>query len=340
LSTLALRRSPTLAFALGAAAVILGSRAVLASRTFAGHPDPLATAVTLDLTLVLGALFWATLVRARKAPPATVAAAVLCGLAVAGSLLPPPGVGHHPRWVAASAACLEVLLAARIALAARRIARLLPAAGAVPFEEAFRAAARKALGPYPIVDLLAAETAFLHMCFFAWRARPHLPPGARPVTVHRTAGFGAVAFALALAGVGETIGLHLLVALVSARAAWVLTGLAIYGLVWLVGEWRALGLRPMLLHEGALEVRVGLRLRGVVPLDAIRAVCLGSDARAHRGAVVASPVGSPNLYLHLDREIGLAGPLGRLRRGVCLGLRVDEPEALAAALRARAHPPW
>ncbi len=173
------------------------------------------------------------------------------------------------------------------------------------------------------------------MALFSWRSAPHVPAGAAPFTVHRTCGLGAVFAGLVLASVAETLGAHFLIAQWSSRGAWLSTAASAYFVVWLLGDLRAMRLRPILLERDRLRVRIGLRWRAEVPLASIRKICAGPDPLRHRTCAVASPLGGPNLYLHLDGPAVLEGPLGLRRRGDCLGLRVDDPEALRRAIAER-----
>lgn len=324
------------AFAAGAAAILLISRSVVASSAYAARPTVFAAAVTWDLSVTAAVLFWFTLVRGGIAPPASAVAVLLGGLSVAAAVLP-PGERALPLRAGTWAAPLELLIVARLGIAARKLAQKLAVLGNdQPFEVTFRDAARGALGPNVLAEALSTEVAFSWMAFCSWRKAPHVPSGTRAFSTARRVGFGAVVGAVLIAGVGETVGLHFLVARWSGTAAWVLTALSVYSALWLVGEWRALELRPVLLTATALEIRIGLRWRARVPRSSITAVCSGPDERGHPGAPRASALGAPNLYVHADEEIVLHGLFGRTRRAACVGLRVDDPEALRAALTPRA----
>lgn len=331
----ALRRHPLLAFALGAAAIVLASRAVVASRGFTARPGAVGVGVTLDLTVTLTALFWMTAVRGRALPPAASAAVLLAGAAAAAAILPP---GHRAladglRLLAGPA---ELALLGWLAWKAARVARALRTAGGdVPFEDALRLAGRAALGPYRSVEALLSELTLLAFALGSWGQAPHAPAGSAAFTLHRRSGAGAVLAALALAGAGEALGAHFLVAHWSAGWAWALTAFSAYSGLWLLGDFRALVLRPVLVDDRVLRVRVGLRWRAEIPLAEIVRACPGPDPARHRGCAVASPIGPPNLYLHLARAVELEGPMGLRRRSDCVGLRVDDPGALERLLRER-----
>jgi hypothetical protein len=152
---------------------------------------------------------------------------------------------------------------------------------------------------------------------------------------HRTTGHGAVLVALLFVTVGEMTGVHLLLHRWSGRVAWGATGLGLYGLLWLLGDWRAVVLRPTLLGNETLEIRVGLRWKAAIPLTMVRSVCTGPDQRHHQGAFRASPLGPANMYLHLTQPVELHGLFGLRRQSDLIGLRVDDPEVLTPDLRRR-----
>ncbi len=331
-AAVALRRHPFLAFGALALAVTLVSRAVVASAAFRARPETFGVAVTLDLTVFLTALFVVTVVRARALPPISAVAVFLAGAALAAALLP-PGARTLASGIRALAAPAELLLVGWLAVRAVRVRRRLRAIGdALPFEDAFRCAVRDAIGPYRTADAIAAEVSLLSLALAPRRRAPHVPQGAVPFTTHLRCGYGALLVALALAGVAETLAAHVLVAHWSARWAWVATALAIYSGVWLAGDFRGLALRPTLLLRDRLHVRIGVRWRVELPLRAIRAVCAGPDPLGHPRAAIASPLGAPNLYLHLDAPVEVEGLLGIRRRGDVVGIRVDDPDRLRAAL--------
>ncbi len=70
----------------------------------------------------------------------------------------------------------------------------------------------------------------------------------------------------------EMIALHTLIWLWVLGLAWVVTVLNLYGILWLLGDWRAVCLRPILVEKDALIVRIGLRWAVQVPLAALASV--------------------------------------------------------------------
>ncbi|HEY0554190.1 MAG TPA: hypothetical protein VGG20_07980 [Thermoanaerobaculia bacterium] len=67
----------------------------------------------------------------------------------------------------------------------------------------------------------------------------------------------------------ETAALHLLLWPRHPWIAWTLTALSLWTVGWLIGDYRAIGARPVVLGDDALLVRLGRRFQARVPLGEI-----------------------------------------------------------------------
>lgn len=150
------------------------------------------------------------------------------------------------------------------------------------------------------------------------------------------AGYGAVLGALTLVIAAESAAVHLLVGLWSATAAWILTGLSVWALVWLVGDFRAFGARPIRIGPARMGLRFGLRWEAVVPLADVAGVervrGAGPGTTPGEGVLVAAVLGRPNVLLRLSRPVEVTGLYGIRRTVRELRLRVDDPDGLVDAL--------
>jgi len=164
----------------------------------------------------------------------------------------------------------------------------------------------------------------LGLAFFSWRSRPE--PGT--LSVHRRSGWTAVCVAVLFISLPETAGLHLLIARWSTSAAWVATALGAYGVVWLLGDLRALHLRGVSVSEGLLRIRIGVRREADVPLWSIAAIEEGALPGAERLAVLGAPV----LTLRLREPAYVRSLFGRARRASALALQIDDPAAFRRLL--------
>lgn len=232
------------------------------------------------------------------------------------------------RLVQAAALPAEAAFVGWLAWRAGRASRAAGAPGTADPVARLRAGAR-AVVPAVAADVLVAELAVLYYAVGAWRARPHVPPGAHAFTTHRRSGHGGLVFGLLVVTAVEGVVAHLLVAGRSPAAAWALTALGVYGALWLVADYRAAVLRPVLWDGAALWVRAGLRWQARVAGGQVARVSRTPPAAGARSLAFLT---APNLWVECSAPVVLAGPYGLRREARRVGLFVDEPERLAAAL--------
>ncbi len=133
-------------------------------------------------------------------------------------------------------------------------------------------------------------------------------------------------------GLVELLVVHLLLSMWSERAAWVLTGLTLLGLVHLALLLRGLVRYPTLIDDEVVVVRHGGRGEIRVPLTLVRMAEDVSFAPEERGPAVlrASLLAQPNVSLRLKEKV----TSGR-RQIDTISMRLDEPSAFLAELRRR-----
>ena len=336
------RRAATLPIA-GFGLIALGVYATLftlaASPLFARAPELGTFGVTFDLLITVPVAFWLVVMRPLELPWYSILPVVIAS-GYAGALVLPPehrGLLHAARFLIAPA---EVWLVGFGAVRAWRLLR----SGTHPrrdVPEAMRAALGEIVRYPAVAEAVAAEVALFWFALLSWRAKPALAPGEVAFTQHRKSGIGGVVGALAFACAVEAVGVHLFAeSQWGPRVAWVLTLLSVYGIVWLVGLGRSVVLRPTTLSPAGLRVRMGMLHEVEVPFDAIARVTPVRAAPAHRrapGYLNAAIFAAPRLLIELKRPVDARGLYGTRTRNITrIGLLVDEPAALAEALRERA----
>ena len=111
---------------------------------------------------------------------------------------------------------------------------------------------------------------------------------------------------------------------------WALASLIIhvYTVLWLVGDLRAMVLRPITISGGVLHLRIGLKWEADIPLAEIVSVEQTQRAEGRKLGVL----GSPNLVVRLRNPMNLHGLFGIRRTAQLLSLQVDEPKKLGDTL--------
>ncbi len=250
-----LTRPPAL-FAASAALVVAACVAVLRSHAFAANPDVAAWGVTFDLTISIPALYWFFLVRTGRARPLTLAPVFLLGVLAASTLVPRDDQQFLRDLGRFAVPAVELVLLGAIA---RRLTRLRGTSVDVA------AAVRALFGESRVADVVTSEVSMVWYALFCWRRKPHAVEG-QAITFHQRSGWGTIVACLLVLLGAESVGMHLLLRLWSNTAAWVWTGLDLWGAIWLIGDYHALRLNRSSMDERALRIRFGMRWSLDVPL--------------------------------------------------------------------------
>jgi len=317
-------------------AIALVDRTLITLVPVAPHPNALELGVALDLTVVSALLAWWML---RRELGWRVGALIplFFGSLLTARLALPPQYESALRPMDLLAIPLELLALGWVLLkaGAARKAWVEAGAGRPDAGDRLDATAREALGSGRVTEVFVTELTVLRYALLSWRDT--VPEAGGTLSYHRRTAYGAIVLAIILASAAEIPAMHLLVALRSETAAWLLTTVGAYGALWVVGDWRASLLRPVRVEDDTLRIRFGLRWRVDVPLEHILSVRPATGAeRAHRKSVdlrLTLP-GAAWTHIELDRLVTAVGMYGIRRQVRTLGLGVDEPERLSAALEA------
>jgi hypothetical protein len=301
-----------------------------------------ATGLTLDLVVVVPALYYFLLVRRQGWPGMSIVPVAVASFLLASRVV--PGEFHDTlNRLHRMAAPLELLVLGFIAHKAVRVAKrvsrsrsartLLPR-GTGDALTAIREAARQTVGVPLAAEIAAFEIGVLYYALFSW----HRSCGQTPNTFtgYRKTGYPLVlGVLLAVMGI-EMIAVHLVVyRLWSPVAAWVLTGLSIYGALWMLGDLQALRLRPTIITAQALMLRTGFRWEVDISWSNVIGVRrLDWQERGDgEGRLNTAALGEPTLELVLREPVRVRGVYGLAKTTARIGVAVDEPERFAASAR-------
>ncbi|MCX7851963.1 MAG: hypothetical protein N2383_04175 [Caldilineales bacterium] len=300
-----------------------------------GQPDIVALAITADLVLGIPLLGYLFLVRTRQVSAKTLPVFFLTALVLAYAILPPHRRGHLEA-VAWLIPLIELLLLALFVARLRSFRRLYRQARATAIfpDEALLAALTPLLGSPRLAALLTIEWRILAHALTGWWRTFHPQPHQQVFSYHRRNGYGLIVAALSLLLTVETVLVHLIVRHWSELAAWLLTLGSLYALLWIVGDYHAIRLHPIVLDRTHLHLRLGLRWRLSVPLTALVALRKPTQAEAKAFDDVHFGLwGEPQWVLELAEPLTAEGLFGRRRTVRRVGITVDDPKGLATALR-------
>jgi hypothetical protein len=273
---------------------------------FARNPDVMAWAVTLDLTLTVPFLYYLFVVRRGRARLRTLAPVIVAGMFAAALIVPRDhqSLLHQLRFLAMP---LEIVT---IALAFRRLRR-----GSDDL----------------LTRVVVSEVQVLRYGVAGWFEKREKDP--RAVTIHERSGYGSIVACIAVLIVAESIGAHFLLQLWSVKAAWIMTALDLYGLLWVFGDYHALRLRPTLIGPQAIELRYGLRWSATIARENIASVTrIASEAEWKRNGVLKMAVFDEPRYLIALREpVVLKGMMGMAKTIGAIAILPDHDEAFTTS---------
>ncbi|MBZ5728983.1 MAG: hypothetical protein LAP87_28895 [Acidobacteriia bacterium] len=262
---------------------------------------------------------------ARGQPKARFTLVPMCLVALLRASYVAPGMGWTRPVIGAAA---EIAIVSLVLVRVRRGRRAGGQDGDVL--ERLRAACLEVVRIPVAANVLATELAFFWYGLCSWRAKPHAPAGARVFPVYERSSAGLFFAAAAGMGVVEALVAHAIVMRWSQAAAWVLSGLSIYGTVWLIALSRSFWLRPCYLQNGELVLRNGLLWSLRVPLHQIASM---SPARGERADLSMPPATDGNLRLEFSSPVTVRKLYGFEWRVRSVAVSVDDPEALLQCFR-------
>jgi hypothetical protein len=318
---------PAYLFATAAAIIAASCIAIVRSEAFARNADVIAWGVTMDLMLTIPLLYYLVIVRMRVARPITLVPVFVACAAVATLVLPRAyqQTQHALRLVVAPVEVVLIILIIRKLVAMRRHETHGDPA------ERFRAAADQILGNGPVSAFVATEVAIIWYAFFGWNRKPEISEGSHAFTVHERSGWGSVVACFIVLIFAESIGLHLLLRIWIHGAAWIVTSLDAYGVVWLLGDYNALRLRPSAITNAMLRIRYGLRWSVDVPRDQIVAIraAKGEADWKRRGVLKVAMIDDPRYIIELREPVVAVGLVGMKKRIDAIAISPDDDSVIA-----------
>lgn len=322
--------NPFSLFALSALTIVAIAAALVRSHLFASNPDLASWGVTFDLTVTIPAIYWLVMVRSGRARAATIAPVFVAGAAIAAILIP-RDQQHFLHQLRVVAAPLDIIT---IGLVLRRLLDMRRRTDGLDAEASIRRAAHAAFGDNAVGAAVASEISIAYYALFCWRRQPAVPPDAHALTVHQQSGWGSVVACIIVVFAAESVGMHLAVQLWSAKAAWMVTALDIYGMLWIIGDYHALRLRPTLVRGDTIEIRHGLRWSVTIDRRNIAAVELvRSEAEwKRRGTLKLALIDEPQYLIRLRAPVIAIGMIGLRKKIDSIAVRPDDPALFEQAL--------
>ncbi len=135
--------------------------------------------------------------------------------------------------------------------------------------------------------------------------------------------------------VAESIGMHFFLRMWKPLAAWAWTALDLWAIVWLLGDYQAMRLRPTTIDATALHLRVGLRWNAIVPLTNIASITEVRETSEwkRRDVLRVAILDEPRWLIALREPIEVHGLIGMRKTVRAIAMLPDDDE-LVTSLRA------
>jgi hypothetical protein len=334
-----LTRSTSLSLFIALALALCGVELwVVTSPQFSPNAGIFSLVVTLDITLGLPLLYYFFVVRAYRLPRISLAAALLVSIVIAGAILPAAHQSYLGRLkllipLIELALLIVLLVKARQLVGEYRTARRQE----IYLIDALDAGVRRTLGDYPAMSLLVTEITLVFLACFGWLIsfKP-TRAGQRAFSYHRTSLYPIILVVMLALMAIETVGVHLLLQKWSDLAAWIVTGLSIYSLLWIIGDFQAARLHPIVLAGDRLHLRLGLRWRVTIDIADIEGIRKPLRADEKRPDYVRFALaGTPQLVLRLKQPVVVKGLFGMRRTVSLIGVFVDQERAFREEIDAK-----
>jgi hypothetical protein len=207
--------------------------------------------------------------------------------------------------------------------------------------------AQKALLPDPIYNLrlamvntmgdslgvkvIASELAVLKYGLLLWTKEKPALTQSRSFSTHSDFGYIAIWCILFVAIMVETFAFHLLLLKWSHLAAMIVTGLTLYGVIFLVADLSAVIKRRVEINQSTLLLRTGLRWRAIVDIANICSINkivndYHSDDIYFKGGIIKS---SGNLLITFKEPVQVDKLYGKSKMANTILMNIDNYEAFA-----------
>lgn len=289
-------------------------------------------ALPLDFMVGIPLGFYLLVVRPRKLTLLAVIPVIWIGYGLSVVALGSPEAGILPY-------LLSVLVPVELAIAVREIRKIAKihqsakARSADPmmwFKDTMHYLVRKDMP----ASMTAAELSVWYYALLSWRKKPYVLPGEKAFSYHNAGGYMNMMLGLALAFPVEIIGVHMLVSRWSIAAAFAVTALSVYAVVWLAGDARARIMRPIAIGADYVRLECGIQMHATIPFADIERICVSEDDvrdieksdKLNYGTFYQA-----NAWILSKRPIVVRTMLSE-KQVRAIGISLDDPRAFASAL--------
>ncbi|GAB4253336.1 MAG: hypothetical protein Tsb0034_31650 [Ekhidna sp.] len=303
---------------------------VTRSALFANHTSDLSMAITFDL-LISTPLIYFLIIRKRAISNLTLVPVFVLGV-ITATLILPKAEQHYLSLVKTwFLPLLEIGILSYVIITIRKAFKAFDKSKSPDFFTAAKEASASIL-PRPLVLPFATELSVFYYGLFQWKKATVYK---NQFTYHKETSTQMLLIVFAFIVLIEAGVVHILLQSWSMLAAWILTGLSLYGGFQLLGISKSLSRRPIQIDD-TLIVKYGIMNEASIDFENIASIELTKKEVAYDKATRAlSPfkeMEGHNVLLTLKDEGTLTGFYGIKKRFSRLTLQLDEPQRFKEVL--------
>ncbi len=181
-----------------------------------------------------------------------------------------------------------------------------------------------------LANIVTTEVSLFYYTFAGWKKPTLLQPG--EFSNYKTSGYKSIFVLIFFLLPVETFVLHFWLASYSEALAWVLTGISIYSLFFILGDRNAIYHRSNSLGENAIFLKTGIRWKVELPYEQIENIELREGDESKEKFLNLSSFGDGNVVLTLKKPIEVIGLYGLKKTTNKFVLSIDQPKEFATLL--------
>ena len=199
-------------------------------------------------------------------------------------------------------------------------------------DEALHASVAKVFGAHRILKIIFAEISIFLYAFLGWMLKPDTTKGTL-FTYHKTTQYTVLFWVIFVSTVIATPVFHFLLMQWHEVIAWGVTGVTIYGLIWLYGDYSVIKRKPIVLLEERLLIRIGIRWRADIDVSNIESIETSVAEEVEEEYTNMSILANEkNTFMTLYEPIEVEGIFGITKSTSKIALYVDEQNKLIEKL--------
>jgi len=189
-------------------------------------------------------------------------------------------------------------------------------------------------GEYKILSFLVSEMMIFYYALFGWFVKKNSFDNVSEFTYIKETMYGVFLWVIFISTMIEVPIVHYFLSLWSVTVAWIVTGVTLYGMIWLLGDYKAIKHMPIRINETHLFIRIGVRSKVDIALsniDTISSNVKEEEKESYKHLVLMTTVDA-NIYITLKEKIHIKGIFGSKKGVDKVALYMDEPRLFSDAI--------